>query len=147
MRKQSHLIVRITTAQQNIVDLVELSASDQVIQSSNKIGETIKKFVTNSFNSLSIALNKGCSLKEEEHSTLTQILSPTLSGKIILCCVVSPLTSTLRHSFTALKFVSKIRDSVLKKKKPMLKASPIKITSPKQSIDLKAIMDASFNPK
>ena len=70
---------------------------------------------------------------KEHHSLLTQVLFEQLDprkSKIILCCSVSPAISQFRHSLTALKFTSKIRE-VISKKLSKEKASQSKVNSSK----------------
>ncbi len=42
-------------------------------------------------------------------------------SKVILCCSVSPSSVSLRHSVTAIKFASKIREVLAKKQYKAMK--------------------------
>ena len=123
LRRRAHLVVRIITHERNVIDFVEMCGSEQaaaVVSSQNKQEQAYKKFVSASFNSLSVVLTRlpGQPIKDDEHSLLTQILQPTLlpeNTRINLICSVHPGQPQLRHSLTALKFVTKIREALAKK--------------------------------
>ena len=71
---QSHLIVRVTTETGRIIDIVEMAGSEQAVQghAGGKASEQVKRFVTNTFNAVSVALTrKGTTLKEQEQNSLT----------------------------------------------------------------------------
>lgn len=104
------------------MDFVELCGSELaagVLQANqSKQTEQLKKFATHSFNSLSMMMTKMTNQLNEHHSLLTQVLCGQMDpkkSKIILCCSVSPSASQYRHSLTALKFTSKIREVIVKK--------------------------------
>jgi hypothetical protein len=131
LRKKSHLIVRIlpeTLGAAGIspaIDFVELCgsdlAADAIVGTNNRDSEKDRKFATLSFNSLSQALLSTASrqpLKRESHSLLTKVISQSLltpTSKAVFCCSLSTNAERLRHSITALKFASKIREAIIKK--------------------------------
>lgn len=78
-------MIRMTTSKNNI-DFVELCGSELAASSLNDhvVGRQValkKKFVTQSFNSLSCALISSAidqTMNKEQHSVLTKVLSTTL---------------------------------------------------------------------
>jgi len=131
LRKRSHLIVRIlpeTLSGAGVApafDFVELCGSDLAAEATESTNsrdcEKDRKFATLSFNSLSQALLSTAarqSLKRENHSLLTRVIAQSLlslNSKAVFCCQLSTTNATLRHSITALKFSSKIREAIIKR--------------------------------
>lgn len=68
------MIVRVTTDTGRVIDIVEMAGSEQAVQghAGGKASEQVKRFVTNTFNALSVALTrKGSNSKEQDQNSLT----------------------------------------------------------------------------
>ena len=125
MKRNSHLILTLHTST-NHCTFVELCGSELAATSMNNnvVGKQVaqqKKFVTQSFNSLSqvlIAAATGTQMNKDQYSVLTKVLHQimmSVESKIVMCCTVGPSQHQFRHSITALKFASKIREVITKK--------------------------------
>ncbi|CDW87088.1 kinesin-like protein [Stylonychia lemnae] len=122
MKNTAHLIIRIINGTQ-LYDFVELCGSELAASTvqTHLVGkqvEILRKFATSSFNSMSMLLTKQNPQMKDHHTALSQILQSNLCEsrtKVILCCQVSPAQYLFRHSITAIKFSSKIREVIVKK--------------------------------
>jgi len=129
MRRRSHLIVRLIPenimGSAPVIDFVELCGSELAASpstaSNTHENEKDRKFATSSFNSLSQALLAAAfkqPFKKESHTNLTKMLCQSLlsrNAKVVLVANLSNTRALIKHSFTALKFSSKIREAIYKR--------------------------------
>jgi len=129
IRKRSHLIVRLIP--ENVIgfapvlDFVELCGSELAASPTTATNthehEKDRKFATTSFNSLSQALLAAAfkqPFKKDSHTNLTKVLCQSMlarNAKVIFVSNLSNTPSLIKHSFTALKFSSKIREAIYKR--------------------------------
>lgn len=129
MRRRSHLIVRLIPdnimGYAPVIDFVELCGSEFAASPSTATNshehEKDRKFATSSFNSLSQALLAAAfkqPFKKDSHTNLTKVLCQSLlskNAKVVFVANLSNTPALIKHSFTALKFSSKIREAIYKR--------------------------------
>lgn len=130
MRKRSHLVVRlipesIQLGSSPVIDFVELCGSELAASASTASNshecEKDRKFATSSFNSLSQALLAAAfrqPFKKNSHSILTKVLCQSMltkNAKVVFVANLSNNPTIIKHSFTALKFSSKIREAIIRR--------------------------------
>ena len=83
----------------------------------SKQSDVTRKYVTETLNSLSSSLLSAATHSTIKNSQAALMRVVSLVGKqtILICGVSSGGGNMLKHSITALKFVEKIRDIVIKK--------------------------------
>eukprot|EP00347_Sterkiella_histriomuscorum_P021720 403333001 len=132
-RKKSHFVIGLTLMKRtnskilteiSKLNFVELCGSEQAVAEETNIRhQSIRQFVTKSFNGLSSQILKSA-LKKKSSNThedgdikLVNSISQTLTqnSNIILICNVNPGQSAFEHSLPAIKFCSRIRECIIKK--------------------------------
>jgi hypothetical protein len=99
---------------------VELAGSEQSVSSDQMIRDTsLRQFATRSFNCLSAYLLKISTGKKvtEEDCSLTHCLKKTLTSQsnVLLVACVPPGANLFEHTLPAVKFCSRIRESIVKR--------------------------------
>ena len=133
LRKKSHFVISFTlmkrTHQKKFKEIsqmnfVELSGSEQAVANDCEMlaDQSLKQFVTKSFNSISsqlmrTALRKPSSSLQDGEVYIVDCLRKTLTktSNILLVCNVNPGPTHFEHSLPVVKFCARIRDSILKK--------------------------------
>ncbi|CDW80672.1 kinesin motor domain containing protein [Stylonychia lemnae] len=135
LRKKSHLVINLTLMKRtsmnkiqeiSTLNFVELSGSEQAVtQDKIMSDQSIKQFVTKSFNSLSSQLLRSALRKKtsgynslsDGEAVIVECLRKSLTSQsnIALICHVNPSPAHFEHSLPAVKFCARIRDTILKK--------------------------------
>lgn len=136
LRKKAHFVIGLSlmkrTQSKQLIEVaklnfVELCGSEQAVaEDSYYQSQSVRSFVTKSFNGLSsLILKSALKKRDPSHqptegdvklvSSIRQTL--THNSNIVLVCNINPSVGAFEHSLPAIKFCSRIRESIAKKHK------------------------------
>lgn len=138
LRKKSHFIISFTLMKRSYnkrlsevshLNFVELSGSEQAVSGDDMYHKdnSVRQFVTKSFNSLSTQLLRSALKKkqnttnsstiDDEDSKLVNCLRNTLTSQsnIVFICCANPAPQHYEHNLPAIKFAARIRDCIIRK--------------------------------